>query len=83
MTGPSSREIAARAWEMRPTWQENAVLAVVLTAVTLVFGFEWWMTVAGYVVAVPAWCAAFGWLELLNEEAAHDEDPQDAEAGDA
>lgn len=69
----NARQVASRAWEMRPTWRENAVLTVLGLATLWFYGWPWWLPILIYVLMIPVSAVLFAWLELSNETAEDDE----------
>jgi hypothetical protein len=72
MTRPTWWRIAARAWDIGPTWKDAAALAIVAFAL-MWFGTPWWAALTAVVVGAVAVFGALGWLELLNEAAEGDQ----------
>lgn len=64
------RQIAARAWDLRPIWWENAAIAAACLVAMWWLDISWWKFAIAYVLAYAAIFGAIGWLDLENEAAA-------------
>ena len=64
------RQIAARAWDLRPTWWENAVAVVAGLAGMWWLDISWWKLSIAYAFVYAALFGVLGWLDLENEAAA-------------
>lgn len=73
MTRPSVRQVAARAWQIGPTWPDVAALALVNVAL-IWWGVPWLPMVLASVVAGAGLFGLLGWLDLLNEAAGQSEE---------
>lgn len=69
MTKQPWKEIAARAWDLRPSWWENAFLAVIGVVAMWWLDIAWWRLAIGYTFAYTAIFGLLGWLDLENEAA--------------
>jgi hypothetical protein len=75
------REVAARGWELGPTWVDAVGLVV------LVVGVAWWWDLSWLIAALlslAAYAVLFGgiaWLDLANEEAEAGERTEDGLTG--
>jgi hypothetical protein len=76
MNRPGWRDVAARAWELRPAGAELVAVAAAIVAAVLVLDMAWWLAVSAAIASGAIVLGVLAWLDLAGEaeqEAASDE----------